>query len=434
MKIDTFNRALFDLLEKCPTPYHATAYFQKKLSEQGFVALDEGKSWRIKKGQKYHLARNGSLIAFSLGAKTSLDNGFRMIGAHTDSPSLQIKPHFRTNGSPYLMAGVEKYGGVLLSTWFDRELSLAGLVTCTSKDSQVFQVLIDFKKPLLYIPSLAIHLNRKANEGIEINVQEHVSPILGQGEDQDRPNFIEILKTQIKKDHPDLLIDGILGYDLFCYDLHKPAAFGFKNDFLAAPRLDNLLSCHVGLQAICHAGEDTNALLLFTNHEEIGSTSSSGALGNFSDLFMARILKDPEKRGVCLHNSFLLSLDNAHATHPSYKDKSDGDHPVLLNKGPVIKINASQRYASSALSASIFRLIASEVGINTQDFVMRSDMACGSTIGPLTAAKLGINTVDVGAPTWGMHAIREVTGVRDPLSLYTVSHHFFNRGELPIAI
>lgn len=434
MKIDTFNKALFDLLEECPTPYHATAYFQKKLSEQGFVALDEGESWRIKKGQKYHIARNGSLIAFSLGAKTSIDKGFRMIGAHTDSPSLQIKPHFRTNGSPYIIAGVEKYGGVLLGTWFDRELSLAGLVTCSLRDSQVAQILIDFKKPLLYIPSLAIHLNRQANEGIEINVQEHVSPILGQGVDQDLPDFNEILKTQIKEDHPDLLIDGILGYDLFCYDLNKPAAFGFKNDFLAAPRLDNLLSCHVGLEAICHAGEDTNALLLLTNHEEVGSTSSSGAIGNFIDLFMARILKDPEKKGVCLHNSFLLSLDNAHATHPNYKEKSDGDHLVLLNKGPVIKINASQRYASSALTASIFRLIASEVGVDTQDFVMRSDMVCGSTIGPLTAAKLGINTVDVGAPTWGMHAIREVTGVRDPQSLYTVSHHFFNRSTLPMAI
>jgi aspartyl aminopeptidase len=434
MNVDIFNKALFSLLKDCPTPYHATNYIQKKLSDEGSIALDEGESWRIETGKKYHVARNGSLIAFSLGAKTTLDNGFRMIGAHTDSPSLQIKPHIRTNSAPYIMAGVEKYGGALLSTWFDRELSLAGLVTCSSRDSQVAQVLIDFKKPLLYIPSLAIHLNRKANEGMEMNVQEHFSPILGQVEGQDFPDFIEILKSQINKDHPDVSIDGILGFDLFCYDLNKPVAFGFKNDFLAAPRLDNLLSCHVGLEAICHAGEDTNALLLFTNHEEVGSTSSSGAIGNFIDLFMARILKDPEQRAICLHNSFLLSLDNAHATHPNYKDKSDGDHLVLLNKGPVIKINASQRYASSALTASIFRLIASEVGVDTQDFVMRSDMACGSTIGPLTAAKLGIDTVDVGAPTWGMHSIREVTGVSDPLSLYTVSRHFLNRSTLPVPI
>jgi len=434
MKVDIFNKALFSLLEDCPTPYHTTTYIQKRLSNEGFIALDEGESWRIEKGKKYHVARNGSLIAFSLGAKTTLDDGFRMIGAHTDSPSLQIKPHIRTNGAPYIMAGVEKYGGALLSTWFDRELSLAGLVTCSTRDSQVAQVLIDFKKPLLYIPSLAIHLNRKANEGMEINVQEHFSPILGQDEGQDFPDFIEILKSQINKDRPDVSIDGILGFDLFCYDLNKPATFGFKKDFLAAPRLDNLLSCHVGLEAICDAGEDTNALLLFTNHEEVGSTSSSGAIGNFIDLFMARILKDPEQRAICLHNSFLLSLDNAHATHPNYKDKSDGDHLVLLNKGPVIKINASQRYASSAVTASIFRLIASEVGVDTQDFVMRSDMACGSTIGPLTAAKLGIDTVDVGAPTWGMHSIREVTGVSDPLSLYTVSRHFFNRTTLPVPI
>lgn len=431
MKSTSFNTSLFTLLERCPTPYHATAYIEQKLVAKGFLHLKEGEPWQIEKGNKYFLTRNGSLIAFTLGARTSIETGFRMIGAHTDSPCLQVKPHIRANETPYVMLGVEKYGGALLHTWFDRELSLAGMVTCALADDRIENLLIDFKTPLLYIPNLAIHLNREANKGIEINVQEHLSPILGQGDGKDAPDFIEIITNQITKEHPETAISEMLGFDLFCYDPKKPDYFGYKNKFIAAPRLDNLLSCHVGLEAISRAEEKSNSLLLFANHEEIGSTSTSGALSNFVDLFFSRIIKDSEKKGICLHNSFLMSLDNAHATHPNYKDKSDGDHIVLLNKGPVIKINAQQRYASSALTASSIRFIASECGVKTQDFVMRSDMTCGSTIGPLTAAKLGIDTVDVGVPTWGMHSIREVTGSDDPVLLYRLAANFLNRKSLP---
>lgn len=431
MKTETFNASLFSFLENSPTAFHAVSVMKDILIKQRFVELNEGEKWLPERGKRYFVIRDGALIAFTLGQSSSLSNGFRIIGAHTDSPCLQIKPNLRSSREPYLLAGIEKYGGALLNTWFDRELSLAGRVSCSLSGGALVSLLIDFKKPLLYIPSLAIHLNRKANEGQEINAQSDLSPILGQSVNKQLTDLKSIILDQVTQEHPGSIVESIFGFDLFCYDPNKPSVFGIDGEFLAAPRLDNLLSCHTGIEAICQAGEQTNSFLICTNHEEVGSTSSSGALGNFPDVVFSRIISDPEERAICLHNSFLLSLDNAHATHPNFKDKSDDDHQILLNQGPVIKINASQRYSSTSLSASLFRLIASEVGLNTQDFVMRSDMACGSTIGPLTSAQLGISAVDIGAPTWGMHSIREVTGTRDPTYLYQATCHFLNRDTLP---
>ncbi len=431
MNTATFLKDLFDFIEQSPTPFHAASIMCRKLLSRGFQQLDEGAKWNLKQGNNYLVTRNGSLIAFSLGAMSAPASGFRIIGAHTDSPCLQIKPRIRENQSPYLVTGVEKYGGAILHTWFDRDLSLAGRVSCVAKKGDGRCLLIDFKDPVAYIPSLAMHLERTVNESLAVNVHNHLSPILAQGVDGNPLDLTTMLSQQITSQYPELEGASILGFELFCYDPAKPSMIGLNKDFIAAPRLDNLLSCHIGLEALCQAGESSNAMLIFTNHEEIGSTSSSGALGSFPDVILSRILGNTEEKSICLHHSFLLSLDNAHATHPNYRDKTDSDHMVLLNQGPVIKINASQRYATNTQSASLFRLIASEAGVKTQDFVMRSDMVCGSTIGPLSSAQLGIETVDAGVPSWGMHSVREVTGVTDPLLMYRTVCHYLNRSSLP---
>lgn len=431
MDTRTFNEDFFSFINNSPTPFHAASVLEKELLRSQFTRLDEGTPWKIESEKRYFCTRNGSLIAFTTGSSQDLSNGFRIIGSHTDSPSLQLKPHKKSGCEPYLVGGVEKYGGALLSTWFDRELSLAGQASFTTADGSHKIGLINFKRPLLYIPSLAIHLNRSANEGQELNPQTHLSPILAQSFNEQLPQIETIVLDQIIEQYPDDQPTAVNGFDLFCYDASKPSYFGINNEFLAAPRLDNLLSCFVGLRSIILAKKQTNNFLICSNHEEVGSRSNSGALGNFVLSVLSRIFKSDQDKLISLHNSFLLSLDNAHASHPNYQDSSDKDHKILLNNGPVIKINASQRYCSNGVTASVLRILAAEIGVKCQDFVMKSDMPCGSTIGPLTSAQLGIAAVDMGIPTWGMHSIREVTGRKDPFELYKLACHFLNKETLP---
>jgi aspartyl aminopeptidase len=425
------GEALFEFIGSTPTPFHAAAHILRILKNAGYTVLSENEKWQIDQTGKYVVVRNGSVIAFTTGEGNFSQSGFRIAGAHTDSPSLQLKPHPRSPMSPYFQFSVEKYGGVLLNTWFDRELSLAGRVTVLTETGAACSCLIDFQEPVLYIPSLAIHLDRKANEGKEINAQSDICPILAQSvssEDQWQALLLERLNTANK----DLAASSVLGYDLFCYDCSPPRYFGLDHKFICGPRLDNLLSCFIALQALLNREGPSNCMLIFTNHEEIGSTSSSGALSNFADSVLSRICKNVEDKAIALNHSFFISFDNAHASHPNFPDKSDSDHQIVLNKGPVIKINSAQRYCSNSRSGAIFKLLCSEIGVETQDFIMRSDMACGSTIGPLTSAELGVEGVDVGVPTWAMHSIREVTGAMDPEFIYLAAHHFFNRTTLPV--
>ncbi len=430
MAITDSVASLFSFIQRSPTPFHAVASMRQRLLTAGFSELAEGKPW-FDVGNKGFVCRGGSLIAFSFHQAAPLIDGVRIIGAHTDSPALQIKPNISRRSPPYLAAGVEAYGGALLRSWFDRDLSLAGRVCCRTLEGSGEIVLVDFERPILCIPSLALHLDRKVNEGQEINVQRDLCPIIGLDSDSAPATLQEMVLDRIKVVYPDLRATEVLGLDLFCYDRTPPSLAGLNEEFIASPRLDNLLSCHIGIEAICNHRGPSNCLLFCLNHEEIGSTSYSGAQGNFPAVVIDRLLPTSEDRAICLHHSLLLSLDNAHATHPNYRDRSDENHEILLNRGPVIKLNAAQRYSSTAASAALFRMIAAEVGLTTQDFVMRSDLACGSTIGPLTAAKLGVEAVDVGAPTWGMHAIREMTGVKDPDLLLRAVDHFVNRPVLP---
>jgi aspartyl aminopeptidase len=422
-----YNRQLFSFLSSSPTPFHAVAAIEDKLRRHGFKQLPENQPWLLEKGFSYYVTReNSAIIAFTLGSGELVEQGFRILAAHTDSPCLQIKPVPDIKTGSYLQLGVEVYGGSLLGTWFDRDLCLAGRVVCAMADGNLKVLLVDFNRPLLCIPSIAIHFNRDANSSNSIDKQKHLPPIIAQSIDKQLPDLRSLVLDQIKLDHPKAAITEILAFDLFCYDFQGPAFLGINSEFISSARLDNLLSCHAGLTALAHGDRTKNSLLFCANHEENGSTSATGAHGSFIDSVFERIQPNSEGRRITLSNSFLISMDNAHAAHPNFMDKIDPAHEIHLNKGPVIKLNANQRYATSSLSAAMYKHICRQIKITPQEFVMRSDMPCGSTIGPITAARLGVRTIDVGAASLAMHSVREVTGSSDPFLLYRTLVQFLS--------
>jgi aspartyl aminopeptidase len=405
------------------------------LRDNGFQQLSETDPWQLKPGGSYFIIRdNGALAAFTLAAGNFQEQGFRILGAHTDSPSLQIKPLAGKVSHSFFQLGVEVYGSPLLAPWFDRDLSIAGRVVCATTDNHLISLLIDFKRPVATIPSLAIHLDREANNGHAINKQKELTPIFSQitgDESLQSLNFSSILADQINKEYPDSKIATIMGFDLFCYDCQPPSFLGLGNEFISSSHLDNLLSCFVGHTAMIETKSKNNRLLICNNHEEIGSLTAAGAQGSFLQSVLGRIMPDSICRQRSLHASFCISMDNAHGVHPNFSDKSEPEHLPLLNHGPVLKTNANQRYATTSVSGAVYKAIATEAEVNVQDFVMRSDMTCGSTIGPQTSAVLGIPTVDIGAPTLAMHSIREMTGSRDPFLLYRTINRFLSREHLP---
>ncbi len=425
MQYTEYNRQFFSFLTAATSPFHAVQEMTQYLEQKGFSRLIEREEWQLEEGHSYYVTRDdAAIIAFSLGKKEQPEDGFRIVGAHTDSPSLKIKPAMEQKGSPKDLKrlGVEVYGGALLSTWFDRDLSLSGRIFIDQQDKVAPQsYLLNFKRPILTIPSLAIHLNREANNGVNINKQEHLAPFFTQGEEE----FTSLLIRQFHKEYPACGKScNITGFDLFCHDSVPPSLTGAEEEFISAGRLDNLLSCFAGVQAVSQE-KDKNTLLFCANHEENGSLSTSGADGNFLQAVLQRLLPKPETFYRAMANSFCISLDNAHASHPGYPEKKDANHDILLNYGPVIKFNANQRYATNGETAAVFTAICQGAEISPQKFVMRSDMPCGSTIGPMTAARLGIRTVDIGAATLAMHSIREFTGTLDPWFCYQAVREFY---------
>ena len=328
--------------------------------------------------------------------------------------------------------GVEVYGGVLLNPWFDRDLSLAGRVTVRDKRGALRSVLIDFERALAIIPSLAIHLDREANEGRSINKQTMLPPLLGLAGEQpfDLPALI---RSELKKHDANLARADILDFELCFYGTQPPALVGVAEEFIAAARLDNLLSCYTGLKAIIDSKAETAQLMIASDHEEVGSNSSAGARGNFLKSVLERLSADDEVYARTIARSLLVSTDNAHGIHPNFADKHDNRHGPVLNRGPVVKVNSNQSYATNSESAALFKHAAQQAKVSVQSFVTRTDMGCGSTIGPLTAAALGVRTVDVGVPTFAMHSIRELAGADDAQALYRVLLAFFALNDLQVA-
>jgi len=423
MQDTDYVHGLLSFIEASPTVFHAVANMAERFQAEGFEPLREAQVWDISTPGRYYVTRNdSSIIAFTLGADPA-EHGFRMIGAHTDSPCLKVKPSPEIVKNSYFQLGVEVYGGALLNPWFDRDLSIAGRVSYQGVDGDVHNALINFEQPVAVIPSLAIHLDREANELHSINKQQHLPPLLLKLPDDDRhrdgsPDFREILLQLLKKQHPEASAKKVLDYELALYDVQPPAVIGLRQDFIAAARLDNLLSCYTGMLAMLKSGNQGNSLLVCNDHEEVGSVSSAGAQGTFLESVLQRLCVSSESLARAVDRSMMISADNAHGIHPNFAGSHDENHGPILNSGPVIKVNANQRYASNSETGAIFRNLCERADVPVQSFVIRSDLACGSTIGPLTASVIGVRTIDVGVPTFAMHSIRELAGRWDGFYLY----------------
>ncbi|SFN08047.1 M18 family aminopeptidase [Marinobacter pelagius] len=423
-----FNKDLIEFLNSSPTPWHAVSTMKSRLDAAGFQQLDERDDWSLDRNRGYYVIRNGSsIVAFRTGNKDVSTSGIRMVGAHTDSPCLKVKPNPELRRKGYFQLGVEVYGGVLLNPWFDRDLSLAGRVTLLDEAGEVQDVLVDFRKPVAFIPSLAIHLDREANSNRSINAQTDLPPVLMQVPEDDTTSFADLLSQQVAAESG-IKARKILGYELSFYDAQQAEFVGLRNDFVASARMDNLLSCYIGLQSLIHTSGDEAALLVCNDHEEVGSMSAEGAQGPFLTAVLDRWCGAGKARAIA--HSMMISADNAHGVHPNYLDRHDENHGPVLNQGPVIKVNHNQRYATNSRSAALYRHISDELGLPHQTFVVRSDMGCGSTIGPLTAGNLGVTTLDIGVPQFGMHSIRELIGAEDGFTLFRVLAEFMQREKV----
>jgi len=431
MSQDARLERLLDFLRRSPTPWHATANMARRLEEAGYRRLDETEAWRLAPGERVYVTRNdSSLIALQLPHERLA--ALRLIGAHTDSPGLRLKPNAAQSAAGWLQLGVEVYGGALLAPWFDRDLGLAGRVHLRHADGRIEGVLLDVDQPIAIIPSLAIHLDREANNGRAINAQTEMAPVFLQG--GETPDLERLLKRWLAEQHG-LEDVELLDFELAFRDMQPPSRVGVEGELIASARLDNLLSCFIGLEALLASDGTQGAVLVANDHEEVGSASACGAQGPFLGDVLRRVsaqLGEGGEEGFIrlIQASRLISCDNAHALHPNFPDKHDAGHGPALNGGPVIKVNASQRYATNSATSALFRDLCREAEVPVQTFVTRADMGCGSTIGPITATELGVPTLDVGVPQWAMHSIRETAGARDVELLTRVLTAFFDRPEL----
>lgn len=417
--------ALSSYIDESPTPWHAAEHAAELLAEHGFVRLDPTAVWRDVPEHAL-VVRDGSLVAWS-GVPGARPGSVRFIGAHTDSPDLRIRPRPDTGNAGFRQLAVEVYGGALVNSWLDRDLTVAGRVAVADPRATegIGHRLFHHREPLLRVPQLAIHLDREVDNGLKLDRQRHLSPVWGLGE-PDEGGFREFVAeaTGVSPEH-------VLGWDAACADAVPPALLGRNRELLAAPRLDNLCSCFGAVTAL--AGVDPGgapSVVVLYDHEEVGSTSATGAVG----AWLAQVLErcavaaggSRETLLASLAGSLLLSADMAHATHPNYPERHEPAHWVRMGGGPVIKHNANHRYATDARGAAAFRRAAAEVGVPVQDYSHRGDLPCGSTIGPLAAAGLALDTVDVGMAQLSMHSARELMAAGDVATMCDVFGAWFS--------
>lgn len=407
---------LLDFIDASPSPWHAVASAEARLLAQGYTRLEEGGRWQLAAGGRYYVVRGGaSLIAFLLGSAALAEAGMRIIGAHTDSPGLRLKPRAALDGEGLARVAVEVYGGPILATFSDRDLSLAGRVVLRSAGKDATR-LLRFAQPLLRLPNLAIHMNREVNEqGLKFNKQTELPLMLGQlGPGADA----EVYLRQLLADAAQVRPEDVLSWELAAYDVQPGCLWGAHQEFIADGQLDNLASCHAALTALLATAQPTaTCVAAFFDHEEVGSESASGAGGSFLADVLARISfhagLDEEDQRRARAQSFFISADMAHAYHPNFPAAYEPGHKARVNGGPVIKSNVNQRYSTSAETAARFMGYCAAAGVPCQQYAHRGDLGCGSTIGPIVAAQLGIASVDVGSPMWAMHSARESAGAHD---------------------
>ena len=418
--MSSMNQRLFDYINASVTPYQAVAHTASMLQKQGYECLCESADWELKEGGRYYVTRNGSsLISFRLPKKNF--TGFMMTAAHCDSPSFKIKENEELAGSNYVQLSVEKYGGMLCSTWMDRPLSIAGRIMLRTEQG-VESRLVDFKEVAAIIPNVAIHMNRNANDGMTYNAAVDMLPLFG-GEDAKGSFRARVAaKAGVKE-------EDILATDLFLYNPQECLEW---SGFVSAPRLDDLQCAFGALTAFVEAGESESVPVycLFDN-EEVGSQTKQGAASTFLKDVLRRVSQccgmDSSAYRRAVANSFLVSCDNAHATHPNHPEYADKNHSVYMNKGVVIKYNANQKYTSDAVSAAIFRSVCEEAEVPVQRYANRADMAGGSTLGNIANTQVSLNTVDIGLPQLAMHSAFETAGAKDTEYLVKALTAFYGK-------
>jgi aspartyl aminopeptidase len=420
---------LLTYLDASPSPFHAAASTAARLDAAGFHCLSESDDWPAGDGA-FYVVRSGALVAWVVGPEASTEAGFVIVGAHTDSPNLRLKPRPDAGRGGVRQLGIEVYGGALLNSWLDRDLGLSGRVVVRGDQGPQTR-LIHIDRPLARIPQLAIHLDRGVNEsGLVLNPQVHLAPVWGLGP-VTHGDLVAFIADELGIDPT-----AILGSDLMLHDTTPAALVGRDRELVGSGRLDNLVSCWAGTWSLIAAATAAPRLrqvpvLCLFDHEEVGSTSSTGAAGSVLPTMLERIVAAENGSRTWFHRalaaSWCVSADGAHATHPNYAERHEPGHAIALDGGPVIKRNANVRYATDAESEARFMLACEAADVPFQRFVVRSDMACGSTIGPVTAAQLGVSTVDAGVAQLAMHSARELCGVRDPVRFAAVLQAAFTQ-------
>lgn len=419
-----FAQELGRFVSQSPSSFHAAATVKASLIDQGFLELDESEAWTsVTAGGRYVVTRDGSVIAFVVPDTAVSTTALRIFGAHTDSPALKLKPKSSITSHGFNQVGVEVYGGALFSSFLDRDLKLAGRIVLMDGE----EVLVH-TGPYLRVPQLAVHLDRAVNrDGLTLDAQKHLQPITGLAEGSEHDVLADLAAIAgINPQH-------IAGYDIVTVDAQEPQLIGARREFLASARLDNLLSTFAGLEAIKAQDASANdhiSLFIANDHEEVGSASRSGAAGPFLEDVLARLYSalgaSDEERRRAFNRSIVVSSDVGHSVHPNYPERHDPANQPIAGKGPILKINADQRYATDARGAAFWARACAHAGIEYQEFVSNNSMPCGSTIGPITATRLGMTTVDVGVPILSMHSCRELTAVSDPYDLYLAATAVFS--------
>ena len=425
-----FANDLIDFVSFSPSKYHVVRNIKAALLRKGFRELPLTEPWQIEKEGKYFVAQNETtLAAFIVGMGQPEKDGFRIIAAHTDAPTIKIKPapEIVVNNS-YIKLNTEVYGGAILNTWFDRPLIIAGRVVLKSKNPfkpEVRQLII--KRPLLQIPNLAIHFNRKVNDGVPIDPQKELSPLLAciKSPLENQNYLAEIIARELN-----VSPDSILDFDLALYDTEKGCLVGANNEFVSCARLDNLSMIHAGMEGL-FTSPNINAtqMMVCFDNEEVGSRTRQGAASPFLKNVLERIIYklngDKEEYMRAIYNSFMISADPAHGLHPNYAEMSCPTNHPIINKGPVIKYNADQKYTTDAESGAVFAQLAEIAGSPIQRFANRSDLAGGSTLGSISTTQTDIQCVDVGTPILAMHSIRELCGVYDHFNMKNIFKAFY---------
>ena len=422
---------LVDFLYDSPSACHGVKATQKILDENGFIEIKETDKWDLQAKGKYYVIKNDSaLIAFEIGTGDIEETGLRLIGAHTDVPGFRIKPNPQIiSEGKYIKLNTEVYGGPILHTWFDRPLSIAGKVSLKGSSPLKPETrLVNINKPLLIIPSLAIHMNREVNEGFKINKQVDTLPLLGLINDKlEKEDYLmNILAEELQVNKED-----ILNFELGLYEYEKGMLIGMNEELISSGRFDDLWMVYAGIKALVDSKENVaTKVMICIDNEEIGSLTAEGANSTLLNNILERIAlglgKDREGYYRALANSIMISADLAHAVHPNLGDKHDPTNRPVLEGGPVLKIAASGSYSTDSFNGAIFAGICESAGVPFQKFVNRSDVRGGTTIGPVTAANLTIPVIDMGAPVLGMHSIRELASVKDNYYTVKVFTEFFS--------